>query len=177
VQPSCAAPPPATYPTVGLPYSRPTLQGLPYRTYPTLGLPYTRLRPAPPPRLGLPQGRGRLPRAARRRADARAQDWNPRASRPASRVARGRLLEIPIQNGRAEVGGTRGTDPANAAGHNNVGGYMRGKGDGAGGKKKRRRGGRLLRVLRTLPPGDGTLLVALGRPVQSGAPRPLPQVR
>lgn len=84
-------------------------------------------------------------------------------------------MEIPIQNGRAEVGRARGTDPANAAGHNNVGGYMRGKKTGL--EEKGRRGGRLLRVLPTLPPGDCTLLVALGRPVQSGAPRPLPEVR
>jgi hypothetical protein len=122
-----------------LPHSRPTLRGLPYRTYPTADLPYSRPRPAPPPRLGRPQGRGRLPHTARSRADARAQDWNPRASRLASLVARGRFLEIPIQNGRAEVGRTRGTDPANAAGHNNVGGYMRGKKTGLEEKKTARR--------------------------------------
>lgn len=133
MQPSRAAPPPATYPTVDLPYraypTGPTLQSV----YPTVDL-----DPRPPPRLGLPQGRGRLPHTARSRADARAQDWNPRAGRLASLVARGRFLEIPIQNGRAEVGRTRGTDPANAAGHNNVGGYMRGKKTGLEEKKTAR---------------------------------------
>jgi hypothetical protein len=42
-------------------------------------------------------------------------------------VARGRFLKFPIQMGGAEVVRRRGTDPAHAPTHNNVGGYMRGK--------------------------------------------------
>jgi hypothetical protein len=119
----------------GLPYSRsgrlpyrwPTLDGLPYTTYPTVGLPYSQLRLEIPPRQGPPPGRGRRPPTRSSRLYTPVKVSNPRASRGASLVARGRFLEFPIQMGGAEVVRRRGTDPAHAPTHNNVGGYMRGK--------------------------------------------------
>jgi hypothetical protein len=90
-------------------------------------LPYRGARPAPPAPPGLPCARRRLPHALERRGPRVVKGANPRAWSASGLCGRSRLLEFPIQIRVAEAGHLRGTRPAHAPLHNEVGGYMRGE--------------------------------------------------